>query len=72
MSDEATRLPPIPDRLLVPAAKDLVIAWLRGLVLPERYASRALREWARYVGVSLTVQDYEGLRGGPEPLEPEE
>lgn len=72
MSDEATRLPPIPDRLLVPSAKNLVIAWLRGLVLPERYASRALREWARYVGVQLEAQDYVGLRGGPEHLGPEE
>lgn len=72
MIEPATRLPPIPDRLLVPAAKDQVRAFLRGLALPERYASRALREWAHFVGVQLQATDYEGLYGGPAPDFPPE
>lgn len=72
MTDEATRLPPIPDRFLSPAAKDNVIAWLRGLALPERHAARELRRWAQYVGITLTASDYTGLRPGSSPPYPEE
>lgn len=71
IEEPSERLPPFPDRLLVPGQKENVLAWIRGLDLPIRHAARALRQWAAYVGVELQRSDYVAVRRPPRRSRPE-
>lgn len=63
----AGRLPPWPDDLLVGEKKELALAYLRGLGLPSRVASRHLTAWGAYTGTEITRRDRAVIRRDVSP-----
>lgn len=56
----------IPAELMNPASVYLVIARIRAATLPRATKRYLLGEWARQVGIVLSRERYDELRGGPE------
>ena len=48
----------LPVYLLAPGSKSAVIAWIKERHLPSRFGRRLLQDWAEYIGVILTPEDY--------------
>lgn len=54
-----------PPSWLVPAMKDHVIDFLRGLRIGPRRKKYAYLEWCRWSGVEMTAKDVERVTGVP-------
>ncbi len=63
--EPSTRLPPLPDALVLRAGTEEVIAWLSAQRIPPNYRVKWLREWAAYRGVALTKAHYDRVQGFP-------
>ncbi len=59
----STRLPPIPDELLVPDKHEQVLGFIRGLIIPGRYKASLLSQWGKMVGVEITPAEFAAVRG---------
>lgn len=65
-------LPPFPDDMITHPDKSATIAYLRGLGLPSRIASKHLGRWGKMTETEITPRDYRAVRDDLSVLEESE